>query len=74
MFISERDKLLAKKKAKRQWIRTEWKSVEEIAKENNLCYSTWYDRVKAGKLPAEAASYPPCPIKGRKMKKEDYHG
>lgn len=72
MKISNREVSLAKKsKAKREWIRTEWKEVESIANANNLCYSTWYDRVQSGKSPAEAASYPPCPIKGRKVKNQE---
>lgn len=68
MKVTCRDLALAKKKARREWIKTEWKEVESIAKENNLCYSTWYKRVQSGKSPEYAASYPPCPIKGRKTK------
>lgn len=72
MKISRNDIKIAKSaRAKRQWIRTEWTDVEEIAKENGVCYSTWYDRVSQGKTPKQAASYSPCPYKGRKMKKGD---
>ncbi len=68
MFVSERDMRLAGAKTKRQWVRTMWNTVEAIAISNGLCYSSWYKRVQSGKNPVEAASYPPCPIKGRKEK------
>lgn len=69
MKVTNRDLRLARAKAKREWVRTQWREVEEIASQQGLCYSTWYDRVRSGKSPLEAASYPPCPIKGRKIKK-----
>lgn len=70
MIITSRDLELAGLKTKRQWIKTKWKSVECLASSNGLCYSTWYKRLLKGESPEVAASYPPCPIKGRKVKKD----
>lgn len=68
-FTSNELSIARSTKTKREWVRTEWRSVESIAKEHGVCYSTWYDRVAQGQTPERAASYAPCPYKGRKMKK-----